>query len=292
LLIFIIILAFSQISSAEEGKYKIDIRDNVIEAGKQFSVTILYNGSFASGVDVNIGSGADVPGYKTKTDGVAYFMAPDRPGDYTIIATVDGKNVATTSIKVVSEPGFWESPYFPIIVATICLISAIVFVNLRQKNEVYIRAKEISQKKLMKKQVNEGKISPPSKTSKKVKPKVKAKYEINSYEPDIVRSKPANDSKVEEIRISRPRKKKEVISVEEEKDPADKVINDKKMKKRGYDWFEGTDDLRYEIDKLTGEIDEEGIDKWFEGVEDLKDKIDERVKKKDKKKKDEDETSY
>jgi len=287
LLIFVIILAYSQISSAGEGEYEIVIGDNVIEAGKQFSVTILYNGSSAPGVDVNIGSGADVPGYTTKEDGVAYFMAPDRPGDYTITAMVDGKNVATTSIKVVSEPGFWESPFFPIVVATICLIGAIVFVNLRQKNEVFTRAKEISKEKLMKKQVNNGKIPPPSETSKKVTPKVKAKFEINSYEPDIVRTKPTNDSKVEEIRISRPRKKKEVIPVEE-KDPADKVIDEKKMKKRSYDWFEGTDDLRYEIDK----IDEEGEDKWFEGVEDLKDKIDEKVKKKDKKKKDEEEESY
>ena len=63
------------------------------------------------------------------------------------------------------------------------------------------------------------------------------------------------------------------------------------MKKRNYDWFEGTDHLRYEIDKLTGEIDEEGVDKWVEGVEGLQDKINERVKKKDKKKKDEEEKS-
>ena len=38
--------------------------------------------------------------------------------------------------------------------------------------------------------------------------------------------------------------------------------------------------MRYEIDKLTGEIDEEGVDKWFEGVDDIKKKIDEKMKKK------------
>ena len=51
-----------------------------------------------------------------------------------------------------------------------------------------------------------------------------------------------------------------------------------------YDWFEGTDDIRYEIDKLTGKIDEKHMDKWFEGVDDLKKKIDEKVKKRDKNK--------
>ena len=49
--------------------------------------------------------------------------------------------------------------------------------------------------------------------------------------------------------------------------------------------------MRYEIDKLTGEVDEEGLDKWFEGVSDLKVKIDEKIKKKDKKKNGEKEES-
>ena len=56
------------------------------------------------------------------------------------------------------------------------------------------------------------------------------------------------------------------------------------MTKKDYDWFEGDDDARYQIQKATGEVDETGKDKWFEGVGDLKEKIDERVKKKDKKK--------
>ena len=99
--------------------------------------------------------------------------------------------------------------------------------------------------------------------------------------------KPDEDPKVEEIRISRPRKEKEVVDVETEDDETEKVINKKKLQQRDYDWFEGSDDVQYEIDKLTGEVDEEGLDKWYEGVDGLKEKIDEKVKKKDKKKNEE-----
>ena len=42
--------------------------------------------------------------------------------------------------------------------------------------------------------------------------------------------------------------------------------------------------MRYKIDKLTGEIDEEFIDKWFEGIEDIRSKVDEKLKKNLKKK--------
>jgi hypothetical protein len=237
---------------------------------------------------VFIGS-SDVKPSTTNSNGYAFFIAPSEPRNYVIEASknIDGKTIRVQlEIKVVSEPGFWESSYFPIIVATICLVGAIVYVNMRQKNDVYNRAKEISQEKLIKTQEKKGKISP-STSDKKKETKVEAKFEIKSHEPEPVRAKATKDTKVEEMRISRPRKQKEVIPVEEKKDETEKVISEKKMKKRSYDWFEGTDDVRYEIDKLTGEIDEEGIDKWYEGIEGLRDKIDEKVKKKDKKKKDE-----
>ena len=57
----------------------------------------------------------------------------------------------------------------------------------------------------------------------------------------------------------------------------------KKIKKKGqHDWFIGHDELKYEIDKITGEIDEDGIDKWYEGKDNIKEKIKEKVKQKDK----------
>ncbi|MEA2055573.1 MAG: hypothetical protein U9O49_01920, partial [Candidatus Thermoplasmatota archaeon] len=96
------------------------------------------------------------------------------------------------------------------------------------------------------------------------------------------------DSKVEEIRISRPRKEKEIVSVTGDKiKEGKKVMPVQSHKSDDGDWFQGTDAIRYEIDKLTGEIDEENLDKWFEGIDDIRVKIDEKIKKKDKKKNEE-----
>ena len=99
-----------------------------------------------------------------------------------------------------------------------------------------------------------------------------------------MRTKQTEDLKVEEIRITRPSKDKEIVPIKTKEDETEKVINRKKNQQHDYDWFKGTDDIRYEIDKLTGEVDEEGADKWYEGVDNLKEKIDEKMKKKEKKK--------
>ena len=44
-------------------------------------------------------------------------------------------------------------------------------------------------------------------------------------------------------------------------------------------WFEGIDDIRYKIDKLTGDISSINENKWFEGKENIRNKIDEKLKK-------------
>ncbi|OGS39920.1 MAG: hypothetical protein A3K77_03660 [Euryarchaeota archaeon RBG_13_31_8] len=89
---------------------------------------------------------------------------------------------------------------------------------------------------------------------------------------------------MEEIRIARSGKEKEIIPVESNERDTEKIINRRISLKDENEWFKGTKDIRYEIDKLTGEVDEKTIDKWFEGFDDIKDKIDERIKKKDKSK--------
>lgn len=198
----------------------------------------------------------------TNSEGRAWLVAPEIRGEITIMAQKDGYVDGTTPLMVNIGPSFWESllqnPYTPIVIVVIILIFAIVFVNLRQKKSIDTRAKEISKEQTLKRYGAHGKIvSMPSR----------------SQEP-----------KIEEIRISRPRKDKKIVSVESEKEEVRKTIPRKSKRKHDYDWFEGTDDIRYEIDRITGEIDEEGLDKWFEGIDDIRAKIDEKVKKKDKKK--------
>lgn len=251
-----------------------------VEAGERFSVLITdENGDPISGVEVAIQS----YGEKRITDdnGRAWLTAPDDIESITIRAEKDDAE-GEQDIEVNIPKPWWNtfinSPYFPIIIAVIFLLVAIIYVNHRQKKSVYSRAKEISNGKTLQR-YDAGEVT----TSEPIESK-NEKIENYTSLKEPVRTRPNQDPKVEEIRISRPRKEKEIVPVESEEDETEKIINRKKMQKRDYDWFEGKEDVRYEIDKITGEVDEEGMDKWYEGVEGLKETIDEKVKKKDKKK--------
>ena len=222
---------------------------------------------------------------ETDDNGRAWLTAPEDEDTITILAQKDGYDQDEITIRVNIEKPWWiifiYSPYFPIILAVIFLLIVIIFVNNRQKKSVFKRASEISKEKTMNRYDMNKKDTPAEEN--------KENLDNPSTIKDTVRIKPDRDPKVEEIRISRPRKKKEIIAVEPEEDETEKVIKKKNLQRRDYDWFEGTEDIRYKIDKLTGEVDEDGIDKWYEGVDSLKDKIDEKVKKKDKKKEEDEE---
>ncbi len=252
-----------------------------VDAGNQFAVFVRdENGNVISGVKVAIQSF----GATSITDdvGKAWLTAPKDKDSATIIAQKDGYvDYKHTDIKINVPPNWWEtffkSTYFPIFVAFIILLLTILFVNHKQKKSIYNRASQIIEEKTIKKyNIDQKNISNSLDENKE---------KLNDYSSlkNSVRIRSDSDPKVEEIRISRPTKEKEIIPVESKEDKTDKVIKRKKMHTHEYDWFEGTDDIRYEIDKLTGKIDEEHLDKWFEGVDHLKKKIDEKVKKRDKK---------
>jgi hypothetical protein len=248
-------------------------QDHIVEAGKVFYVTVNDQGD-SSVIDATVYIESYGDPATTDGDGVYYLTAPEDREEITINAEKAGYERGYETIRVSSLVPWWrefiDSPYFLIIISIIILLIVIVFVHFRQKRSVYKRANEISKERMIKKYEDEEKPGDQS--------------DIDEH----IRVQPNKDAKVEEIRITRPRKEKEVVPVKTEEDKADDVVNRKRIQRRDYDWFEGTDDMRYEIDKLTGEKDEEGMDKWFEGVGNLKDKIDEKVKKKDKKKNSED----
>ena len=260
-----------------EMTYRLESSSDVVDAGDTFAVYVYdSDDNPVSGILVGIDRIHGQTG-TTDDDGRVWLKAPENLETMTIYAQKDGVIIGDLEIKVNIELPWWEilikSMYFPIFIAMIILIIIVLYVSFRQKKSVYGRAKEIADNKakekyeeitLQKQNVEE--------------------QEKQYYSKDTVRAQPEKDSKVEEIRISRPRKEKEIVPVETEKDKTEKIIEKKKNQINEYDWFEGTDDIRYEIDKLTGEIDEEGIDKWYEGVDNLKEKINEKVKKKDKKK--------
>jgi hypothetical protein len=253
--------------------------DYVVEAGERFSVTITeneLNGAPVGGVRIAIQSFGQSA--LTDDNGRAWLTAPEEREKITIIATKDGYENGQALMEVNIPPTLLDliirNRYFTILMGTIILICVILFVNFKQRLSIDIRAKEISKEKKDKK------------FKKRIgKDKAEKKPESYYYEKDNIRVQPERESKIEEIRITRPSKEKEIVPVPVEEDKTEKIIKKKERQKRDYDWFEGTDDVRYEIDKLTGKIDENSTDKWFEGVDHHKDKISKKMKKKDKKEK-------
>ena len=256
--------------------------DYTVDAGQSFYVKV----TDGEGEDANPVSGAVVAVQHygdtkvTDDDGRAQLIAPpnDWDGDeFTIKASKSGY-LDDMEKMLLKKTKFWESiiqsPYFPIVIASICLIGAILYVSFRQKRSIYSRAKEISDNKVLEKYDANVKIVSPKTGNETQKPEY--------YSKEVIRTKPEQDPKVEEIRISRPYKEKEIVAVKTEEDKTEKIIDRRLSQINDQDWFEGTDEMRYEIQKLTGDVDEDGIDKWFEGVGELKEKINKKMKKKTK----------
>ena len=252
-----------------------------VDSSALFSVTVTFIGVDGKEYPVE-GAKVAVQSYGefkfTDEFGKVRLTAPSDSWDsdtFTVIANKTGYKDGRISVGLNKEVGLFESiiqnPYFPIFMATLCLIIIILFVHFRQEKEIYNRAREISDEKTLKKysKVEEIPLSHDDKND----------VERMLSSEESVKVKSDQDAKVEEIRLIRSRKEKEVVPIKEE-DETDKIILRKKMQQRDYDWFEGIDEIRYEIDKLTGKIDENGVDKWFEGVEDIKEKLDEKMKKK------------
>jgi len=264
-----------------DSKNLVIITEDVVDAGNHFPVYIKdENGNPISNVLVGIENYWDQRA-STDDNGRVLLTAPNDKEEITILAQKDPYTRVKHTIKVNIESPWWEtfknSPFFPIVFGLIILLFVVIYVNQKQKKDIFNRASEISKEKKKNNSVEDGNYKTPS----------ESKEEIIDYKvgpKDTVRSQSKTDSKIEEIRITRPKKEKEVIPVKSDIDKTERIISENKIKKDKYEWFEGTDSVRYEIDKITGEIDEEGKDKWFEGIDNIKEKINEKVKNKDKKK--------
>lgn len=284
LLLFIILLSniliYNTVLAQEKPELFIYLEPSIIQADRDFSVQITdANSKSVSDVKVYIQSDPNNQQDYTNEYGYAYLHSPSDRKSITIFAEKEGYNTSSREdIPIEAQPGLLEtlinSPYFPIVIAAIVLALAVLYVNFRQKKSIYTRAKEISDDKVLEKYDASVKIVSPNTDIGIQKPEY--------YSKDIVRAKTEQDSKVEEIRISRPYRETEIVPVKTKEDKTEKIIDKKISQKNGSDWFEGTDEIKYEVQKLTGEIDEEGIDKWFEGVDELKEKINKKMKKKTK----------
>jgi len=249
--------------------------DFIIDAGNHFSVLVTNRtGDPISEVTVGIQSftGEGSVG-KTDANGRVRLVAPEDRSEIILIAQKEGYNEGTEKIWVHPNPSLIDTliqnPFTPIAIAVLVLVFAILFVNFRHKRTKY--PKENSKDHTI--QENNLSLSSRKNTGK-------ISYQQIPEEKDRVKSN--NEAKVEEIRISRPKKTRKIVSVSSEEKR--KLISNKKKIKTSNNWFEGTDDIMYEIDKITGKVDEQGRDKWFEGTDNIRAKIDEKLKMKDKKK--------
>ena len=265
-----------------ESRLFITPDEYTVDANKQFSVLVTdETGKTISEVTIGIQS-CTGEGSVDETDdnGRACLIAPGDCSEIILIAQKEGYTSGTEKIWVNANPGLIErtlqNPYAPIAIAVIVLIFAILFVNFRQKRNVRPKEKSSDPPKQFLTNSTRHKKAIPSKPSEQSR---KTANQHGSEEKDYAESR--QGAKVEEIRISRSRKDRETLSVSDEEKR--NTISSRSGKKTSHDWFEGTDDIRYEIDKMTGEIDEEGKDKWFEGTDNIKSKIDEKLKKKGKK---------
>jgi len=220
----------------------------------------------------------------TNANGIAYLSAPQIEADeesITIVALKVGYKDGSTTIRV--ENVYLMTllsdiaPFFPIIAAIIVVLLAILIVSLRKKSSRFPSKPGIGLPS-EKERINVEKEQPVTGIPKPKEIVVRGAENVEK-EMRPLRGEP----KVEEIRIHRSENKKTTTHITDGEEPQ-KVIP-RKSKKDEQEWFEGTDDVRYKIDQLTGEIDEETRDKWFEGTSDIRSKIDEAISKKHKKEK-------
>jgi len=248
-------------------------KDYVADAGDTFSVRITKNS--VTGVPVEDANVAiqNVMGSETITnsEGIAYLKAPTNKDSITIIASKNGYQDGTLSIQINISPGLIEqllsNEYLIFFIAVVILVTIIIFVQFRQKKYEFFKEKDTPN---------------PDKNEKDISGYLakSEKDDFSGFSSENIKFPKNKNSKVEEIRIVQNRSKSHVISSDKEK--KEEIITDKKTNKDD-EWFKGTSEVRYEIDRLTGEIDEDGEHKWFEGTENVREQLDEKMKKKKKK---------
>lgn len=262
---------------------KLEIVPNsfLINPDEPFYVTVYYDNTRVEGATVFIQSSGNT--VTTNSQGNAILNAPKDGETIIVKAKKDGYETGSVELTLKPAKPFWEGliehKFFPLFAAFIVLLIAVVFVHLRQRKSIYARAKQISDNKVVEKYTS---------SDENISNAKKYGYDSKDSSDQFVHVRPSSDSKVEEIRITRPQKQREVVPVKTNEETKAKNTNKSSAKKDDYEsWFKGTDEIKYEIDKLTGEVDEEGMDKWFEGVGSLKDKVNEKMKKKKKERDDE-----
>ncbi|MBU0496458.1 MAG: hypothetical protein KKG04_00700 [Candidatus Thermoplasmatota archaeon] len=239
----------------------------------------------------------------TNQKGIAYVPAPSVTYDseQNIIAVKEGYAAGTTYIRVENLPNTYLgeistefSDIIPVILAILSVIGAILYVMVRNRQynhtphvKIHHPLEPAPQKQYVPPQNRNHTIQTPNHP-----PTIQTRdsNDMKSYEktpmPSPLKysqhtpSPPRRSPHVEEIRIH--------VQKQEKKEP-DHLTPQQKInhiiprhKTTHYEWFQGTEDIRYKIDSLTGKIDQQKADKWFEGIDEIRCKVDEKLKNKHK----------
>ncbi len=252
-------------------------RDTVEEEGS-FSVTITDQcDTPISGVTVYV-EGHESVFDTTNDNGKAYINAPEVDADTEIGITVvkSGYYYGSSTIHVenvkATGMGDFLSKIFevsPIVFALFIVIFAMLFVRLRKKTPTPMSTSKTDVLQINKKLPRDNKETLSTK-----RPLSKQTIPINkTIEEKIPTS--AKGSHVEIIRIhTKGDKKKETKHILDKKEPS-KIFP--LNKNNEYEWFNGTDYMKYKINKLTGTVNEKPVDKWFVGEDIIRFKVDKKL---------------
>lgn len=203
----------------------------------------------------------------TGFNGVGYLSSPDVEdnAEIKIYAFKEGYLTGSTTIRIenISEE-MVSGGLLPIIAALIIVILSMVFVKFKNRSH----QSKNKTKKAPKKKVQAFKCKK-NKSLQDVNHK-KLKLEDKG---DNMTTTNKKEPWVEEIRIHRIDKKKETKVVVSED-----IMKKNTNKKRECEWFKGKDYMKYKIDELTGEIDNQKDGKWFEGVDHIRLKVDKKLR--------------
>lgn len=259
--------------SVLKGELFITTDRGTIHEKNSFSVTVWdQNNNKIEGATVYL----DIDGFKgdsddTGSNGIAYLIAPEVSNDVKININVikGGYFPGSTSIRVENNHNnLFIGGLTPIIAALVFLVFSMVFVRI--KKEISKPTAEIKINN-HKENTNNDKVNFTN--------KITLKKELFDTSPEEKFPELEKGPWVEEIRIDRPDKKKKTKYILAH---SEKVIS--KHKNDENEWFKGKENVKFKIDKLTGDIDEQNEDKWFEGVYDIKSKVNKKLKKNSKKK--------
>ena len=262
-------------------------RDTVEEEGS-FSVTI--NDQFNKPIpEVTIYIEGDETILETTNEnGKAYVTAPlvEDNTELTITAVKSGYYPGSNTIHVTNIKetaiGSFMSKFFevsPVVFALLTVVFAMIFVRYRKKEP--ITHKTVTE--------NTPQIQPKFKENKKSQILTKSQpipiQENINTEQSTKSSVSAKGSHVEVIRIrSKDEKKTETQHIVDKKEkPKPKSLPMKTS--QDYEWFNGTEYMKYKLNKLTGEDNEKPAEKWFVGEDDIRFMVDKKLTDKKLKKK-------